>query len=71
VGKTHISTVPRCPENPARTDRNADHFFTTQDKWNAAMAERTKRLVKQYLEEGIRENSVRRKVVERLADCRV
>jgi hypothetical protein len=53
--------VPRCPNNPARTD-----LFTTLDRWKAAMAERTKRLVKQYLEEDIHEKSVRRKVVERL-----
>jgi serine/threonine protein kinase/Ran GTPase-activating protein (RanGAP) involved in mRNA processing and transport len=58
--------VPRCPENPAKTDQNADLFYTTLDKWNAAMAKRRQRLVKQYLEEDIHDSSLRRKVVERL-----
>jgi hypothetical protein len=65
-GRDAHQHVPRCPDNPVRTDENADQFFTPQDKWNAAMAERTKRLVKQYLEEDIHEKSVRRKVVQRL-----
>jgi hypothetical protein len=58
--------VPRCPENPARTDNTADPFFTTEDKWKEAMAKRKHRLIKKYLEEDIHDTSIRAMVVERV-----
>jgi Ran GTPase-activating protein (RanGAP) involved in mRNA processing and transport len=58
--------VPRCPENASRADEHADPFFTSFDRWQTAMADRTRRLVKQYLEEDIHDTKVRKKVVERL-----
>ena len=58
--------VLQCRENPVRTDPTADPLFTTLDKWKAAMAERSGRLVRKYLEESIHESSVRSKVEDRL-----
>ena len=59
--------VPRCFANPARTDPDADPFYTSDARWKAAMTRRTNRLVKRYLENDVHDNELRRKVVDRLA----
>ena len=66
-GKDAHQHVPQCAANPARTDPSADHFYTTANRWNAAMAERAERLVHEYLDDEVLDASLRQQVVERVA----